>query len=149
VDSWDANWSEKQKRDAIAASIEVHRHKGTVGALKRALQAVGYEVLIDENTQTPYTFRLRVNVTHKPITDEKIFNEVERIALENKNARSHLVGIDQYFALNAQTKIGVLTIDGEDTKIWPKQLGPIEAPTIFHLYAAEQTADFVQILSTK
>lgn len=41
VDEWDPNWSEDAKRSTIAASIEVHRRKGTVWAMRRALVAAG------------------------------------------------------------------------------------------------------------
>lgn len=41
VDEWDAAWPEEQKRAAIAASIGLHRHKGTVWAMRRALQVAG------------------------------------------------------------------------------------------------------------
>lgn len=39
VDVWDLDWPEDIKRDVIAASIEVHRFKGTPFAIKRALKA--------------------------------------------------------------------------------------------------------------
>lgn len=39
VDEWDPSWSEETKRETIAASIQVHRRKGTVWAMRRALQA--------------------------------------------------------------------------------------------------------------
>lgn len=42
VDNWDANWSEETKRKSIAASVSVHRRKGTVRAVKDALAAAGY-----------------------------------------------------------------------------------------------------------
>lgn len=42
VDNWDANWSEGTKRNAIAASVAIHRRKGTVRAVKDALAAAGY-----------------------------------------------------------------------------------------------------------
>lgn len=42
VDDWDEAWSEERKRAVIAASVEVHRHKGTVGSMKQALQSMGY-----------------------------------------------------------------------------------------------------------
>ncbi|GHG35580.1 phage tail protein I [Paracoccus aerius] len=41
VDEWDPFWSEDAKRETIAASVEVHRRKGTVWAMRRALQAAG------------------------------------------------------------------------------------------------------------
>lgn len=42
VDDWDSTWSEERKRAVIAASVEVHRHKGTVGSVRRALRAAGW-----------------------------------------------------------------------------------------------------------
>lgn len=42
VDEWDDAWSDDQKRAVIAASAEVHRRKGTIGAVRRAVQALGY-----------------------------------------------------------------------------------------------------------
>ena len=49
VDVWDDAWPEAVKRKAIAGSIEVHRRKGTVGSLRRALAAQGYQVNILEH----------------------------------------------------------------------------------------------------
>lgn len=42
VDDWDEAWSPDRKRAVIAASVEVHRHKGTVASVKAALAAMGY-----------------------------------------------------------------------------------------------------------
>lgn len=42
VDAWVSEWSETRKRAAIASSVSIHRHKGTVGSIKRALDAAGY-----------------------------------------------------------------------------------------------------------
>lgn len=41
VDEWSALWTDEQKRDVVAASIDVHRRKGTVGSIRRALIAAG------------------------------------------------------------------------------------------------------------
>lgn len=42
VDTWDTAWPVEMKRNVIAASIEIHRVKGTPAAIKRALAAFGY-----------------------------------------------------------------------------------------------------------
>lgn len=42
VDNWDPKWAEEDKRAVVAGSVEVHRHKGTVGAVRRALATAGY-----------------------------------------------------------------------------------------------------------
>lgn len=40
VDEWNTDWGEDVKRSVIAASVQVHRHKGTRGAVRRALAAI-------------------------------------------------------------------------------------------------------------
>lgn len=42
VDEWSPDWTEETQRAAIAASIGVHRRKGTVAALRAAIAAAGY-----------------------------------------------------------------------------------------------------------
>lgn len=42
VDNWDSNWAEEDKRASIRDSVQIHRVKGTVGSIKRALRAAGY-----------------------------------------------------------------------------------------------------------
>lgn len=43
VDVWNETWAESIRRNVIKASISVHRHKGTLGALKRALEAFEFD----------------------------------------------------------------------------------------------------------
>ena len=95
VDPWSSAWSEDQKRRAIAESIAVHRVKGTIGALKRALQAIGYECVVNDQTGTPYVFRVGIDVTTGAAV-EQAYAQAEAIALKVKNARSHLLSVDSY-----------------------------------------------------
>jgi phage tail P2-like protein len=41
VDGWNAEWTEAEKRAAIAASIGIHRRKGTVAAILKGIEAAG------------------------------------------------------------------------------------------------------------
>lgn len=41
VDEWDNGWTESTKRAVVAASFALHRKKGTVGSIRRALQTAG------------------------------------------------------------------------------------------------------------
>lgn len=97
VDEWDATWPEETKRQVIAASIEQHRKKGTVGALRRALQRLGYEVEIDEQTGVAYTFRLRFKVREGESSAGAVLDQAvmkaTTVALRQKNARSELIDI--------------------------------------------------------
>ena len=42
VDDWDDAWPESRKRAVIAASVDVHRRKGTPAGVRAALKAMGY-----------------------------------------------------------------------------------------------------------
>lgn len=102
VDEWDSAWPLDRKRSAVADSIETHRRKGTIGALRRALESLGYEVEIDEKTGEAYTFRLLFKVgagaAGGALIDAAV-TEATEIALRQKNARSELIGT-QYLAEN-------------------------------------------------
>lgn len=70
VDSWRGDWTEATKRGAIAASIPIHRRKGTVGAVRAAMTAVaaGAPVNIIEwfqpgGTGQPHTATIEADVT--------------------------------------------------------------------------------------
>jgi len=52
VDVWDEAWPEAHKRAAIKASFFVHAHKGTIGAVRRALEALGIGLEIREWFET-------------------------------------------------------------------------------------------------
>jgi len=88
VDGWDANWTEAQKRGAIAASIAIHKTKGTIGAMRRALQAIGYEVDIDEATGQVFTFNILLDTAGREFTQTEL-DRIQATALSAKNARSH------------------------------------------------------------
>jgi len=45
VDLWDPAWPEDARRAAARESIEIHRRKGTPGAVKRLMAAIGFPVL--------------------------------------------------------------------------------------------------------
>jgi phage tail P2-like protein len=94
VDEWNADWSEQQKRDTIAASFVIHSTKGTLSAVKASLAALGYDSSVIEWFQqpadlAPYTFTVDINAGFSPITAD-IFGESTRLIEESKNTRSHL-----------------------------------------------------------
>lgn len=102
VDPWNSEWTESQKRSAIAESIAVHRVKGTIGALKRALEAIGYECVVNDQTGVPYVFRVGIDVTNGSAED-KAYTQARDIALKVKNARSYLLSVDSYIKHNAMS----------------------------------------------
>lgn len=42
VDEWGEDWSDEVQRNSIEASIEIHRHKGTIHSIRLALRSAGY-----------------------------------------------------------------------------------------------------------
>lgn len=48
VDHWSPDWSEEKKREVCRVSRSVHRHKGTIGAVEKALAALGITLQIIE-----------------------------------------------------------------------------------------------------
>ncbi len=134
VDDWDATWTVERKRQAVAESIEVHRHKGTIGALRRALEQLGYEVEIDEKTGEAYTFKLLFKVGEGAAGGALIEDAVTRataIALRQKNARSYLADT-QYLAENGDTGgpiIAAVCLSGSETDIETFE-GPSGPPSL-------------------
>ncbi|MEH6522308.1 phage tail protein I [Sulfitobacter sp.] len=61
VDVWNPDWSVAVKRETIRTSIKVHRVKGTRGAVRRALESIGFRTDISEwfeHGGDPHTFRV-------------------------------------------------------------------------------------------
>lgn len=149
VDSWDVNWTEQQKRDAIAASVDVHRRKGTVGAVKKALEAIGYSVGIGQTG--PYTFSLMVNANELGGVNAQsiaVLNRAVDIALKTKNARSYL-GSARLFIQTVSTNYAAsVEYDGLTTQVEPgEQPDAGDAPTNLTAPTVSGTALIGQTLS--
>jgi len=93
VDNWDASWPAQIKRDVIAESLELHRHKGTPWAVERALIVAGspnarVEEWFEYGGQPGY-FKVVVDVEGEGVSgalEAKLLKTIERF----KNCRSWL-----------------------------------------------------------
>ena len=75
VDAWEARWPLGQRRAVVAASIPIHRIKGTRGAVRRALAALGIGAQLSEWFEyggRPHTFRVVARPTVDLIGDPTI-----------------------------------------------------------------------------
>lgn len=123
VDEWNADWTDAQKRQAIADSVFVHRHKGTIGALRKALNALGYEVNVTEwfnKSPTPgpaYTFSGQVVIEQVGIPTLELFNQIVSVANAAKNVRSKIVGMDVLAKTEAVFYSGGVAFCGETVSI--------------------------------
>ncbi len=108
VDEWDEQWSDQSKRIMLKQSVAIHKHKGTVGAVKRALKALNVEfdflewfdeiedvVLAPIHSNNPHTFVFIAWANENPYTSNQFFlnpelyNVVKRVVDRVKPARSH------------------------------------------------------------
>lgn len=95
VDRWDKYWPEKAKRDAIKSAMFIHKHKGTIGSLRRVVEPLGYLIRVVEwwkTNETAGTFRLDIGVLETGITEE-MYQELEALIFDAKPASRHLVGL--------------------------------------------------------
>lgn len=89
----------EKKRALIRGAIELHRYKGTIYAIRRALESIGYpNVKITEHVGHWAGFTIDLNVGEESVNAEQMAAVLEMVK-EYKNVRSHLSGIqfDLYF----------------------------------------------------
>jgi len=141
VDNWDADWTIEQKRRAVADSVEVHRRKGTVGAVKRALAVLGHEVEVDEDTGQVYTFAVRLRTSIEQGMEAATLDKAERLALGAKNVRSHLASVGSATDIPHPARVASASLSGEITKVWPEIVDEVlPLPSLYYL-TAEQSVE--------
>jgi len=131
VDDWDITWDETTQRRVIAASIEIHRRKGTVAAVRAAITMLGHTGRLVEWWQTtppgvPHTFLAEVEIGNRGLDDTAV-TAIDRQIAAVKPARSHytlrMVG-RSICAIN----VASAALSGEVVTVQPFQLTEIDAP---------------------
>lgn len=99
VDGWDEAMAEQPRRELLRRSVEIHKHKGTAGAVRRALGALGVSVEFKEWQDipgaAPYTFGLTawVNENHagneEAVLTPQLYQRLKRLVDDTRNERSH------------------------------------------------------------
>lgn len=99
VDGWNEAIAEGPRRELIRRAIDIHKHKGTAGAVRQALGALGVSVEFKEWQDlpgaAPFTFGLTawVNENHDPhdttLLTPALYARLKRMVDEVKNERSH------------------------------------------------------------
>nr|WP_317891487.1 phage tail protein I [Escherichia coli] len=106
---------------ARSASGLVHRHKGTISALRRALEPLGYLIEVKEWWQLneePGTFRIVVGVLDQGITDE-MYQELERLIADAKPVSRHLTGLAISLSVNGKIFVGTGCYHGDALTVYP------------------------------
>ncbi|WJY14482.1 phage tail protein I [Pectobacteriaceae bacterium CE90] len=121
VDRWDEHWPESVKRQAIKNAFFIHKHKGTLGALRRVVEPFGYLIRITEWWQTgdaPGTFRLDIGVQDNGITEET-FLELERLIADAKPLSRHLLGLSINLDTSGELPISASSYSGDELTVYP------------------------------
>ncbi|MCW2484757.1 phage tail protein I [Candidatus Symbiopectobacterium sp. NZEC127] len=121
VDRWDVAWPESVKRQVIRDAFFIHRHKGTIGALRRVVEPFGYLIRIIEWWQSggePGTFRLDIGVQDSGITEET-FYELERLIADAKPASRHLLGLNITLDTQGAAYVSATVYAGDDLTVYP------------------------------
>ncbi|MBO6805754.1 phage tail protein I [Thalassospira sp.] len=148
VDTWDPEWAEQTKRNVIAESFDVHRHKGTRGAIRRALEAIDLDFIkiIEWFEEVPEqvrgTFCIEVGTTSRGLTDKER-DQILATILATKNVRSHLRELLIYLQQTSTVPVvAAASFIGEQATVIPAQITEqsIQSPAPYlasALYGAE------------
>ena len=151
VDRWDYRWTEATKRAAIKASYYIHAHKGTIGALRRVVEPLGYLIEIIEWFNTvppgvPGTFALKVGVLDTGITEE-MYQELERLIDDAKPVTRHLTGLAISLETKSALNIGVALYEGDEIDVYPPVMRDIEVTGYAGATGHEHTIDTLDVYS--
>ena len=149
VDRWDNRWSEQTKRAAIEAAFFIHAHKGTIGALRRVVEPLGYLIEIVEWFQTlpegvPGTFALKVGVLDTGITEE-MYQELDRLIDDAKPVSRQLTGLAISLETQGDLNVGVTLYDGDELDIYPPEMQDIDITGSFGVVGREHSIDIMDI----
>lgn len=116
LDDWDVNWTEAQQRAAVKASYAVHRYKGTIGAVKDAINALGIGVQVQEwynqiPTGAPYTYKLLLEIDQYGASLDDL-NKILAVVDNAKNLRSHMTTLDPTVASSSTVYVGAVALSG-------------------------------------
>lgn len=94
VDVWDEQFSEQEKRDAIINSIEIHKYKGTVFAVKKALSTIfGQSDILEFTGDRVFEFDavLQLKTDINSIYGKEKYELARKLVNSAKNARSRFI----------------------------------------------------------
>ncbi len=142
VDEWQIEWSEQEKREVINSALDVHKHKGTIGAIDRALRPLGYLIDVVEWWEMtppgqPYTFSIVMGTDTKPVTED-MYEKAERIVLTYKNLRSHLIAMTIKASVSGKSFAAAALVDGNDTTVYPYTISELSSNAKLYFAAATQ-----------
>lgn len=134
VDRWDKDWPEQTKRDVINASMFVHQHKGTIGAIRRAIESLGYLIHIQEwwhIDSEPGTFQVNLGVVNTPLNAAR-YREIAALIFDAKPVSRHLAALNIEINTAVNAYWGAASFAGSTTTVYPYRppLDPTRYPPL-------------------
>ncbi|ENU3136797.1 TPA: phage tail protein I [Klebsiella pneumoniae] len=126
VDRWEETWTETAKRQAVSDAFWIHQRKGTVAAVKRVIEGLGYSMTLEEwwKVADPAgTFRLEIDLNEIGITEPMIY-ELERIIGDAKPVSRHISQLTLLQHSRGLASIGAAVSDGEIITVYPAGYRP-------------------------
>ncbi len=128
VDRWEETWTETAKRQAVSDAFWIHQRKGTVAAVKRVIEGLGYSMTLEEwwEVADPAgTFRLEIDLNDNGIT-EPMIAELERIIGDAKPVSRHIAQIKLITRTEGIVWAGCCAFDGEVITVFPENFTPAQ-----------------------
>ncbi|EFI8105785.1 phage tail protein I, partial [Escherichia coli] len=108
-------------RQVIRDAWLIHRHKGTISALRRAIEPLGYLIRVSEWWEfdgEPGTFKVDVGTLDSGVTEE-MYLEMERLIADAKPASRHLIGLNIIQDIPGYLYTGGVVCDGDVITVYP------------------------------
>ena len=151
VDRWDNQWSEKVKRAAIESAFYIHAYKGTIGALRRVVEPLGYLLDVIEWWQTvpmgvPGTFGLKVGVQETGLT-EAMYQELTALIDDAKPLSRTLTELVISLESTGNINIFSCVYEGEVIDVYPPAPRDIEVTGHFGPTGREHQIETLDVYS--
>ncbi|MDO3529467.1 phage tail protein I [Ralstonia pseudosolanacearum] len=149
VDRWNPAWPLATKRAVTAAAYFVHRRKGTIGALRRAVEPLGYLIRVIEWWQTNPpgprgSFRLDVGVLQTGI-DEAMYAELERLIDDAKPCSRPMLGLQISLEVRGTQATGAAAYLGDVLTVYPYEPPDIVVSGTAAVSAASHAIDTLTV----
>lgn len=149
VDRWDSRWPEAAKRGAIRSSYYIHSRKGTIGALRRVVEPLGYLIEVVEWFQTepqgvPGTFAIKVGVSDEGISEET-YQELTWLIDDARPVSRHLTGLAISLETTGAFYVAGAVYEGDELDVYPPAPRDIDVTGSIGRGGREHTIDSMDI----
>ena len=123
VDRWDDVWTEAERRQVIADAFWMHQRKGTIAAVRRVIEDMGFSMTLAEWWQVndlAGTFRLEINVNDVGLSS-KYLDELNRLISVTKPVSRHISQLTIATHVTGLIHAGAALYGGDIISIYPEE----------------------------